>query len=216
VWSIVDIASESRCREAIAACRNASLIAIDTETYDWLPDGGRGPSPETVGRLGLLQLGIPAQKTALIVDIVELERQAIEWKPFVAPLLSDNFPPKIVHFAPFERAVFERCGLEFGAGVIDTLALARSVWGDLQREYPELKSKSLKSLAYHLLGKDISKAEQGSDWRARPLTPEQRDYAALDVEIAADLYRALERFTGKAGIDPLTVDWRSPTSAPKK
>lgn len=209
-WSIVDVTTIEGCRTVAELCRATPRISIDTETYDWLPDKGTGgPTPATVGKLALLQIGLPDTRQAFIIDIVALEGAGADWRGALGQIIESPTPQKIVHFGPFERAVFEGCGLTFDAGVIDTCAVAKAVWKELQELHPGISSKSLKSLSYYLLGKDISKAEQSSDWRARPLTPEQRAYAALDVELAADICTALGRLAAETGIDPLQVEWRN-------
>jgi len=208
-WSIADVSTVEGCRALAEVCRVAPRISIDTETYDWVADKGAGPSPATVGNLALLQIGLPETREAFLIDIVALEASHADWKSVLGPILESPTPQKVVHFGLFERAVFERCGLTFDAGVLDTCALAKALWKEIQEHHPGITSKSLKSLAHHLLGKDISKTEQTSDWKARPLSQEQRAYAALDVEIAADLCLALERLAEAAGVEPRSVDWKT-------
>lgn len=212
VWSIVDVTTRAGCQAVADLCRETAQISIDTETYGWLPDKGLGPSPETVGELALLQIGFPDTRRAFLIDIVALKASGTDWRPVLGPVIESPAPEKIVHFGLFERAVFQRCGLTFEAGVVDTCAVAKALWQELRALHPDLNGKSLKALSYHLLGRDISKAEQASDWQARPLTPEQRSYAALDVELAADLFRALEGVARLTGLDPRAVEWRAQPS----
>jgi len=69
------------------------------------------------------------------------------------------------------------------AGLVDTLWLARCAL--------PLRSFSLASVADHLLGLALDKRFQQSDWRRRPLSREQLDYAALDAEAALLVYQEL-------------------------
>lgn len=207
-WQIDYITTEGALRGLIRECLAEPRVAIDTETFNWIADKGNGPTRENVGQLALLQLGIPAREYAALVHVRVLAANGIDWASAVRPLLESAGTEKIVHFGRFERAVFENYDLPFDAGVRDTCAMAKAVFGELQQYYPGLEKRSLQSLSRHLLGRDISKAEQQGDWSTFELTPAQRDYAALDVEIAAEVYGVLERFFRVTGRDPAQVNWR--------
>ena len=53
------------------------------------------------------------------------------------------------------------------------------------------ETTSLSTMAKELLGKPVNKAMQTSDWEARPLSPRQLDYAALDAHVSVQIYDAL-------------------------
>jgi len=66
----------------------------------------------------------------------------------------------------------------------------------------------LSSACDMFLGKHLDKAEQCSDWLARPLSPEQREYAALDAwscaAIASKIFEERGITTAKKGLDTST------------
>jgi ribonuclease D len=53
-------------------------------------------------------------------------------------------------------------------------------------------SHSLRACCIEILGINLDKSEQVSDWHRRPLSPEQIDYAALDAEWTMKLYQQLQ------------------------
>lgn len=210
-WEVETIVTVERLEAVASVCRSEPLIAIDTETYGWKADKGP-PSPSSVGTLSVCQIGLPEHRYTALIDIAALREQNAGWHAPLKSVLEAPTPLKIVHYGPFERAVFEGCGLPFEAGVIDTCAIAKALWPELQAHYPGLSSRSLKNLAQHILGVEISKAEQKGDWSTRPLSAEQIAYAALDVELTADLYRVLQIFCRVNNIDPTAVEWKTPPS----
>ena len=60
----------------------------------------------------------------------------------------------------------------------------------LARTYTD--KHSLKEVTKEILGKDISKAQQSSDWGAATLTKNQMNYAANDVYNLIEIYKALK------------------------
>jgi len=208
-WQVTDVDSALAFDLAMESLTQASLIAVDTETFGYQTGHVGAPTPESVGTLGLLQIGFPAEKSTFLLDPFALDRSGIDWVGALRPLIESSNPQKIIHNALFERAVFAGRGITLDAGVIDTCALARVLMPKLEGSYPGLKRASLQALAAALLGQTIGKEEQTSDWSRRPLTERQRDYAALDVELATDLFTVLERVASFHGIDPRAIDWRT-------
>jgi ribonuclease D len=70
-------------------------------------------------------------------------------------------------------------------GLVDTLRMSRMALS--------LDSHSLASVSEHLLGLPMDKSLQRSNWRRRPLTRAQIEYAALDARIAILVYDELSR-----------------------
>ena len=94
--------------------------------------------------------------------------------PRLAALLADESVLKIFHFARFDLAVLEhalgqRCGPVYCTKIASRLARTFS------------DRHGLKDLCRDLLGIDISKQQQSSDWGADRLTRSQLAYAANDV-----------------------------------
>lgn len=94
--------------------------------------------------------------------------------PNLKKLLSDNSIQKIFHFARFDLAT-----LKFNLGVDITNIYCTKIASRLIRTYTD--SHGLKSICEELLGVEISKKQQSSDWGNVEITNKQKDYAASDV-----------------------------------
>jgi ribonuclease D len=134
--------------------------AIDTETL------GLQPSRD---RLCVVQLS-PGDGTA---DVVQIERGQ-KSAPNIERLLADPARLKIFHFARFDLAV-----LFHAFGVMAGPVYCTKIASRLTRTYTD--RHGLKDLARELLGIDMSKQQQSSDWASAELSPAQLEYAASDV-----------------------------------
>ncbi|QCK85444.1 ribonuclease D [Phreatobacter aquaticus] len=136
------------------------VVAIDTETLGLIPQRDR---------LCVVQLS-PGDGTADVVQI-----RAGQPKPEnLCRLLADPKVIKLFHFARFDVAV-----MKHAFGVTTTPVYCTKIASKLVRTYTD--RHGLKDLARELLGVDMSKAQQSSDWAAEHLTPAQLEYAASDV-----------------------------------
>lgn len=153
-----------------------SSIAIDTETL------GLNPHRD---RLCVVQVS-RGDGTADVVQIF-----ANGSPPEVLKrVLADRAVLKVFHFARFDLAVlFHRLGIMPGPVYCTKIA------SRLSRTYTD--KHGLKDLTRELLGIDLSKQQQSSDWGAETLTQAQIDYAASDVlhlhALKDQLDRMLER-----------------------
>ncbi len=99
-------------------------------------------------------------------------------QPYDAPrlkaLLSDPNVTKLFHFARFDIAA-----IKYYLGVDCTPVYCTKIASKLVRTFTD--RHGLKDLCRDLLGVEISKQQQSSDWGAATLTKEQIDYAASDV-----------------------------------
>lgn len=112
--------------------------------------------------------------------------------PNLKKLLSDASLVKIYHFARFDVAILkEYLGVE-AAPVYCTKIASR-----LCRTYTD--KHGLKDLCRELLGVEISKQQQSSDWGAMVLSQEQVDYAASDVLHLHALKAVLDERLGREG-----------------
>ncbi len=105
--------------------------------------------------------------------VVQLDRGAYD-APNLKRLLTDPKVLKIFHFGRFDIAMFQRY-----LGVITAPVYCTKIASKLARTYTD--RHGLKDVTRELLGVDISKAQQSSDWGAAQLSPEQLAYAASDV-----------------------------------
>jgi ribonuclease D len=140
--------------------RYGASAAIDTETL------GLQPMRD---RLCVVQLS-PGDGTA---DVVQIERGQ-KSAPNLMALLSDPARLKIFHFARFDLAV-----LYHAFGVMAGPVYCTKIASRLTRTYTD--RHGLKDLARELLGIDMSKQQQSSDWGSVDLSPAQLEYAASDV-----------------------------------
>ncbi|ALN71790.1 ribonuclease D [Aureimonas sp. AU20] len=150
--------------------RYTGSVAIDTETLGL--DTRRD-------RLCVVQLS-PGDGTADIVQIAKGQREA----PNLCKLLADTTKVKIFHYARFDIAA-----LYHAFGVMTQPVFCTKIASRLVRTYTD--RHGLKDLAKELIGTDLSKQQQSSDWAAETLTPAQLDYAASDVLYLHDLMGVL-------------------------
>ncbi len=116
--------------------------------------------------------------------------------PRLRKLLADPSLTKIFHFARFDVAVLEK-----NLGVMTTPIYCTKIASKLVRTYTD--RHGLKDLAAELLGVELSKQQQSSDWAAADLSQQQQAYAASDVlhlhALKAKLDAMLER-EGRRGL----------------
>jgi len=106
--------------------------------------------------------------------------------PHLKAVLTDPERLKIYHFARFDLGIM-RAYLGIDAGPVYCTRTASR----LIRTYTD--RHGLKELVKELLGQDISKQQQSSDWGGPQLSDAQRDYAASDVRFLHQLRDELDR-----------------------
>jgi ribonuclease D len=94
--------------------------------------------------------------------------------PNLCKLLSDEKVLKIFHFGRFDIAALLKA-----FGIVTSPVYCTKIASKLVRTYTD--RHGLKNLLQELLGIDISKQQQSSDWGAETLTDAQLEYAASDV-----------------------------------
>lgn len=94
--------------------------------------------------------------------------------PNLCKLMADPARVKIFHFARFDIAIMKQY-----LGVLTAPIYCTRTASRLARTYTD--KHGYKDVCKELLGIDISKQQQSSDWGANPLSAEQADYAASDV-----------------------------------
>jgi ribonuclease D len=134
--------------------------------------------------------------------LVQLRRPAYDC-PNLKRVLTDPQVLKIFHFGRFDIAMFA-----LHLGITTGPVYCTKIASKLARTYTD--RHGLKDLTRELLGVDVSKAQQSSDWGAGALTPEQQSYAASDVlnlhAIKAKLDAMLAR-EGRAGLAQACFDF---------
>ena len=192
------ITSDQHLRDFCGTIAGAEIVAFDTEFVSedsYLPE------------LCLIQLAAGGHHA--IVDPYEVHDLSPLWKLLTAPGREGSAPETLVHAGREEFLFFLR------------LAGARpSRWFDVQiaagligMEYPA----SYGNLASKLLGKSLPKEETRTDWRRRPLTQRQLEYALQDVadleQIRTVLERRLVKLGRRAWLDAELAKWQNDLQA---
>ena len=125
------------------------------------------------------------------VHLVQLNRATYD-APNLKVLLSDEQTLKVLHFARFDMAMFAR-----DLGVVCAPVYCTKIASKLVRTYTD--RHGLKDLTKDLLGKDISKEQQSSDWGADELSDAQLAYAAMDVVHLHALKAKLDMMLAREG-----------------
>jgi ribonuclease D len=155
-----------------------ATVAIDTETM------GLNPHRD---RLCLVQLSA-GDGNAHLVKMARGPYKA----PRLAALLADPKVLKLFHFGRFDIAV-----LEHALGVKCEPVYCTKIAAKLTRTFTD--RYGLKNLCQEILGVDLSKQQQTSDWGAETLTEEQMTYAASDVLYLHALKSKLDALLAREG-----------------
>lgn len=127
--------------------------------------------------------------------VVQLDRATYD-APNLKALLTDPGVLKIFHFGRFDIAMFA-----LHLGVVTRPVYCTKIASKLARTYTD--RHGLKDVTRELLGKDLSKAQQSSDWGAETLSADQLDYAASDVLGLHELKERLDAMLEREGRDDL-------------
>jgi ribonuclease D len=147
------------------------VVAIDTETM------GLNPMRD---RLCLVQLS-SGDGNAHLVQIARGQKSA----PNLEALLTDPAVIKLFHFGRFDIAAMKQA-----FGVTTAPVWCTKIAAKLVRTFTD--RHGLKYLLNELVGVDVSKQQQTSDWGSVTLSDAQKDYAASDVLYLHKLKAALE------------------------
>jgi ribonuclease D len=123
--------------------------------------------------------------------IVQLDRTTYA-APRLKALLADPETLKLLHFARFDLAAFRHW-----LGVETTPVYCTKIASRLCRTFTD--RHGLKDLARDLLGVELSKQQQSSDWGAPTLSEAQIDYAAADVLFLHALREKLDVMLAREG-----------------
>jgi ribonuclease D len=153
-------------------------VAIDTETM------GLDPQRD---RLCVVQLS-PGDGSADVVQIAAGQTKA----PNIERLLADRSVLKLFHYGRFDIGMLYKA-----FGVMAEPVYCTKIASRLARTYTD--RHGLKDLARELLGVDLSKQQQSSDWGAEALSDAQVAYAATDVLHLHALKEKLDAMLAREG-----------------
>jgi ribonuclease D len=154
-------------------------VAVDTETMGLV-------TPRD--RLCLLQISDGQGDEHL----VRFGRGSRYEAPNLKAVLGDPQRVKLFHFARFDLAAIEHY-----LGVTAAPVFCTKIASKLTRTYTD--RHGLKNLVSELLGTDLSKQQQSSDWGAPELSEAQREYAASDVRYLHRLMAIFEERLAREG-----------------
>jgi len=161
--------------------RYRGAMAIDTETMGL---------DVTRDRLCVVQLS-PGDGSADVVQILPRSEA-----PNLKRLLADQTLLKIFHFARFDLAVLSKV-----FGLMPTPIYCTKIASRLARTYTD--KHGLKDLVREVLGQELSKQQQSSDWGAPELSEAQVAYAAADVIHLHALKARLDAMLAREGREQL-------------
>ncbi len=164
--------------------RYRGAVAIDTETM------GLEVARD---RLCVVQLS-PGDGSADVVQIPPRAGEASNLKR----LLADKSLLKIFHFARFDLAALQKA-----FGIMAEPVYCTKIASRLARTYTD--KHGLKDLVREVLGQDLSKQQQSSDWGALELTEAQVAYAAADVTHLHALKERLDAMLAREGREQLAA-----------
>ena len=168
--------------------RYTDAVAIDTETM------GLNPHRD---RLCVVQLS-SGDGSADVVQIPKDHGKAAGDAPNLKALLANPKITKIFHFARFDLAA-----LYNALGVMPEPVYCTKIASRLSRTYTD--KHGLKDLVREVLGHDLSKQQQMSDWGAAELTDAQVTYAATDVLYLHALRDRLDAMLAREGREKLAA-----------
>ena len=162
--------------------RYRGAVAIDTETMGL---------DVTRDRLCVVQLS-PGDGSA---DVVQIPPRGAD-APNLKRLLADKALLKIFHFARFDLAVLYKT-----FGLMPEPVYCTKIASRLARTYTD--KHGLKDLVREVLGQELSKQQQSSDWGAPELSEAQVAYAAADVVHLHALKQRLDVMLAREGREQL-------------
>ena len=155
-----------------------SVVAIDTETL------GLNPMRD---KLCLVQM-CSGDETA---HLVQVDRSSYD-APNLKAMLANPDVLKLFHYARFDMAV-----LKHYLGVDVAPVYCTKIASKLTRTYTD--RHGLKDLVREMLGLEMSKQQQSSDWGTPVLSNEQKNYAASDVLYLHELKARLDQMLRREG-----------------
>lgn len=165
---------------AIKKLALSKTIWLDTETADW-----RSPNP----KISLIQaLDDIADTTGAKSYILDVLNKPDLVAYFIDQIMVNPQIEKVFHNASYDLKFL---GGKQGQNITCTYQLAKKLkyTSDIIACLPNLKLKTLAEELCHF--SNVDKSEQASDWRQRPLTKTQLDYATMDVVYLAQIHHRL-------------------------
>ena len=181
----VYITNSKELEEVATTLSQAHVIGLDLETYS--PDPGEYPNGGLDPHLGHIRLvtlatenpmddGEQTETHAFLIDA----KNCPEWVPMLAPILGDNDIVKVGHNLKFDLKFLMQAGLVV-ENIFDTMLIVQLL--DAGQHLHTKGYFTLKSVGEYVLGIQMDKTEQISDWGCDGLSKAQLVYAAADASV---------------------------------
>lgn len=167
----------------------SKILWLDTETADW---------QTTKPKISLIQVSDDVtDKTGDKVYVLDVLDRPDLVAYFISQIMVNSQIKKVFHNASYDLRFL---GGKQAVNVTCTLQLARKLRAT-SVEVAQLPNLQLKTLAEKLCNfKNVDKSEQASNWRQRPLTKTQLDYAKMDVVYLAQIHSRLLEISNQNSI----------------
>ena len=171
------VADEDSLGRLVGALAEHPVVAVDTESNSL---------HAYRERVCLIQFSTPAAD--YIVDPIKLQNLDA-----LAPFFANPDQQKVFHAAEYDLICLGRDYRFAFTNIFDTMSAARTLG------WPQV---GLAAILDTQFGVTMSKKHQRADWKRRPLTPEQLDYARLDTHYLAALREKQLQALTEAGMWP--------------
>jgi ribonuclease D len=165
------------------------FIAVDTET--------RGLNLRR-DRLCMVQIG-DNDGVISLVRFIDRSKLPVKGSSNLKTLLEAAKPTKVFHYARFDVAV-----LSYYLSAAVKPVWCTKIASKLVRTYTD--RHSLKDLSRELLGVEMDKADQTSDWAREDLTDSQLEYAANDVRLLVPIYHKMKALIEREELSDLAQE----------
>jgi ribonuclease D len=162
------------------------FVAVDTETRGLIIPRDR---------LCLVQIAAP-DGTIALVRFTKNSKIPSTSTSNLKTLLETKTLLKVFHFARFDVAV-----LKYYLSAEVHPIWCTKIASKLVRTYAD--RHSLRDLAFELLGIEMDKSNQMSDWAKEDLSQPQLEYAANDVKLLVPIYQKMQTLVEREGLTPL-------------
>jgi hypothetical protein len=209
--NIIYLTTDQQVKEVAKLIRqiNPQLMSLDLETAS--QSAGFGPAKGSFsGTIRTIQLGLDEPERGIKPMQILIDCHKASPRPFV-PFLRSRGIEKQIHFLDYEQSwSLTQLGTSIGQIYDTRLAyyviqrkLKKMSDQEIQAVFPEYRphSNRLDDLTKNLMGIELPKTNQASDWGKQQLSPDQLIYAAMDVAILPELTRKVKENASKLGLE---------------
>jgi hypothetical protein len=188
---------------------NPKLMSLDLETAS--QSAGFGPAKGSLnGSIRTIQIGLDEPERGIKPIQILIDCHNASPRPFV-PFLRSRSIEKQIHFLDYEQSwSLTQLGTSIGQ-IYDTRLAYYVIQRKLKKMTPEEVEdvfpgyephlNRLDLLTKNLMGIELPKINQASDWSKPQLSPDQTTYAAMDVAVLPDLTKEVKKIAKKLDLE---------------